>query len=159
MAAFLYLAATTRPDKAFAVILLSQACKSPTVQDFNAGKRVLRKLKGRKYSLTYSRHDNGLGLFAYSDANRADNVKTRNFVLGMVFKLFWSDSTIIWRTAKQRWVSLQSCESEYMVLSALAQEVSFLKQVSESINSNTAIYSNSKLCSSCNSFKIEGQTE
>ena len=31
---FLYSVVTTRPDIAFAVNLLSQACKSPTVQDF-----------------------------------------------------------------------------------------------------------------------------
>ena len=38
----LYLAVTTRPDIAFAVRLLSQACKSPTMQDFITPKRVLR---------------------------------------------------------------------------------------------------------------------
>ena len=52
--ALLYLAETTRPDVAFAVNLLSQAFKSPTVQDFIAAKRVLRYLKGTNYFISYS---------------------------------------------------------------------------------------------------------
>ena len=52
--ALLYLAVTTRPDIAFAVNLLSQACKSPTVQDFIAAKRVLGYLKGTNYFIFYS---------------------------------------------------------------------------------------------------------
>ena len=50
--ALLYLAVTTRPDIAFAVKLLSQACKSLTVKDFIAAKRVLRFLKGLNYFLS-----------------------------------------------------------------------------------------------------------
>ena len=61
--AFLYLAATTRPDIAFLVNLPSQACESPTVQDFIAAKKVLRYLKGTIDFLPYSRYDNGLGIF------------------------------------------------------------------------------------------------
>ena len=78
--ALLFLAVTTRPDIAFAVNLLSQACKSPTVQEFIAAQRVLRYLKRTNYFLTYSRHDNGLGIFAYSDADWAGDVKTRKSV-------------------------------------------------------------------------------
>ena len=103
--ALLFLAVTTRPDIAFAVNLLSQACKSPTVQDFIAAKRVLRYLKGTNYFLSYSGHDNGLGVFAYSEADWASNVKTRKSVSGMVIKLNESDSPVFWRTAKQRSVS------------------------------------------------------
>ena len=118
--AFLYLAVTTRPDEAFAVNLLSQACKSPIVQDFIAAKRVLRFLKGTKYFLTYSRHENGLGIFAYSDADwvNNNNGKTKKFVSGMVVKINESDSTVFWRTAKQCSVSISTLESEYMALSA-----------------------------------------
>ena len=65
----MYLAVTTRPNIAFAVNLLPQACKSPTVQDFIAAKRILCYLKGTNYFLSYSRHYNGLGVFVYSDAD------------------------------------------------------------------------------------------
>ena len=52
----------------------------------------------------------------------------------MVIELNESDSPVFLRTAKQRSVSLSTCESEYMALSALAQEVLFLKHVFESVN-------------------------
>ena len=78
--ALLYSIVTTRPDIAFAVNLLSQACKSPTMQYFIAAKRVLR-LEGTNYFLSYSRHDNGLGVFAYRDADWAGDVKTRKSYL------------------------------------------------------------------------------
>ena len=93
LGALLYLAVTTRPDIALAVSLLSQACKSPTVQNFSAAKRVLRYLKVTNYFLTYS-HDKSLGIFAYSDANWASDVKTRKSVSGMVVKLSESESPV-----------------------------------------------------------------
>ena len=57
----------------------------------------------------------------------------------MVIKLNESDSPVFRRTAKQRSVSLSACESEYMALSALAQEVFFLKNVFESVNYKTTL--------------------
>ena len=137
--ALLYLAVTTRPDIAFVVNLPSQACKSPTVQDFIATKRVLRYLNGTNYFLSYSLFDNGLGNFSYSDANWASDVKIRKSVSGMVIKLNESDSPGFWRTAKPRLVSLSTCELENMALSALAQEVLFLKHVFESVNYKTTL--------------------
>ena len=95
------------------------------MHDFIAAKRVLRHLKATNYFLSYSRHDNGLGISPYSVADWARDVKTRKFVSGMVIKLNESDSPVFWRTAKQRSVSLSTCESEYIALSALAQEVLF----------------------------------
>ena len=50
--ALLYLAVTIRPDIAFAVNLLCQACKSSTVQTFIAAKIILRYLKGTTYFLS-----------------------------------------------------------------------------------------------------------
>ena len=52
----------------------------------------------------------------------------------MIIKLNESDSPVIWRTAKHSSASLSTCELEYMALSALAQEVLFLKPVFESVN-------------------------
>ena len=60
--ALLYSAVTTRPDISFAVNLLFQACTSPAMQDFIAAKRVLHYPICTIYFLTYSRHDNGLGI-------------------------------------------------------------------------------------------------
>ena len=98
--ALLYLAVKTRRNIAFAVTY-SQACKSSTVQDFIAAKRVIRYIKGTNYFFSYSRHDNGLGIFAYSDADWASDVKTRKSVSGMVIKLNESDSPVFWRTDEQ----------------------------------------------------------
>ena len=57
----------------------------------------------------------------------------------MVFKLNESDSPVFWRTAKERSVSLSTCQLEYMALSALAQEVLFLKPLFESANYKTTL--------------------
>ena len=57
------------------------------MQDFIAAKRVLRCLKAAKLPLTYSRHDKGLWFSAYSNADWAGDLKTRNYVSGVVFKL------------------------------------------------------------------------
>ena len=54
-------------------------------------------------------------------------------------RLYESDSPVFWRTAKQRSISLSTCELEYMVLSALAQELLFLKPVFESVNYKTTL--------------------
>ena len=69
----------------------------------------------------------------------ASDVKSRKSVSGMVIKLNESDSRVFWRTAKQRSVSLSTCESENMALSGLAQEVSFLKHAFESFNYKTTL--------------------
>ena len=78
-----------------------------------------------------------LSIFAYSEADRAGDVQNRKPVTGMVINLNESDSPLFWRTAEQRSVSLFKCKSEYMALSALAQEFLFLKHVFESVNYNT----------------------
>ena len=127
--ALLILAVKSRPDIDFAVNLFSQACKSPKVQSFIAEKKSSTLFKGNDFSLTFSRHDNGLAIFAYSDADWANDFRTRKSVSGMVIKLNDSDSLVFWRTTKQRSISLSTCEPEYMTLSALAQQVLFLKHV------------------------------
>ena len=65
--------------------------------------------------------------------------KDQKILSGMVIKLNESDSSVFSRTAKQRSVSLSTCESEYMALSALAQEVLLLKHVFESVNYKTTL--------------------
>ena len=79
-------ALTIKPDTAFTVKMLSQACKSPTVQNFIGAERILRFLKCMNHSLTYSRHDRHLGNFAHSNSDRAGDVTSRKSVSGMVFK-------------------------------------------------------------------------
>ena len=59
-----------------------------------AAKRALHNLKGMNYDVTHSRHENGLGTFAYSDSDWAGDVKTRKSVPGMVNKLDESDSPV-----------------------------------------------------------------
>ena len=86
MGALLYLAVTNRPDIAFAVSLLSQACKNSTVKILFAAQRVQRYLKGTNNFLTDSRHVNGPGIFAYSDADWASDVRPENLYLTWLFK-------------------------------------------------------------------------
>ena len=91
------LAVTIRPDIVFEVSLLCQACKSPTKQDFIA-KKSTTLFRGQELYPFYSRHDKGLGVFAYSDADWAIDVKSRKSVSGVVVKLNESDSPVFWQT-------------------------------------------------------------
>lgn len=127
----LYLAGTTRPDIAYAVNILSRHQRNPTELEWNMVKRVFQYLKGTKsLGLNYlGRRDD---LVAFSDASFAD-CKNSISTCGYVIRLF--GDTISWRTTKQSYVALSTCQAEYVAMSQVCQEtISIDKSIQRILN-------------------------
>ena len=130
----LYLAVITRPDICFAVNKLAQYNSAPLQCHFTAAKRILRYLKGtQSFGLRYYRNAKMGQIISYTDADWANNQEERKSVTGIVIKLAEEDSPIIWKSTKQRLVTLSSCESEYIALTVCIQETQFVVNVFKSI--------------------------
>ena len=117
----LYLSTKTRPDIAFAVGNVARFCSEPNQLHWSAVKRILRYLKGsRDLGLLYHRQDTPLSCVGYSDADWGGSLTDRKSTSGYVFQ--WSAAAVSWRSQKQTCVALSTAESEYIALSAAAQE-------------------------------------
>ena len=115
----LYLAGATRPDSSYAVNVLSWHQVSPSEKDWKMIKRVFRYLKGTKsLYLRYSGEADSMETF--SDASFAD-CKDARTTCGFVVKIV--GDAICWRTHKQPYVSLSTCEAEYVTMSEACREV------------------------------------
>ena len=122
----LYLASATRPDISYAVNVLSRHQVSPT-------KRVFRYLKGTKSMyLRYTGENEKME--AYSDVSWAD-CKNSLTTCGFVINMF--GDIICWRTHKQSYVALSTCEAEFVAMSEASQEtVSILNSIKLILNNN-----------------------
>ena len=80
---------------------------------------MFRYLKDtRTYSLNYYGDSNEIQ--GYSDASFGD-CKRAKTTSGYVIKLF--NDTITWRTKKQNYVALSTCQAEYVAMSDCSQEM------------------------------------
>ena len=124
----LYVSTNSRPDVSAAVSILSQKSSCPTVNDLNEVRRVIRYLKGTSEKrLRISDCQDESGLYAYSDANWAEDRNDRKSNSGYVIKLH--GGTVSWACRKQSCVSLSTCESEYIALAETCQEVVWLRSL------------------------------
>ncbi|XP_022020116.1 uncharacterized mitochondrial protein AtMg00810-like [Helianthus annuus] len=77
----------TRPDILYAVNQVSQFLHAPTIDHFQAVKRILRYIKGTfAYGLHYSQPEH-TSLLGYSDADLARCLETRRSTYG--YSIFW----------------------------------------------------------------------
>lgn len=117
----------TRPDIAFAVNLLSQFQANPGLRHWDCLLKVLGYLKGSiDHKLDLSKIDSiRLTCFADSDyaANRDDRVSIGGYIV------FLDRVPVVWRTFKQKSVSLSTMEAEYIALSEAAKEIIWLRNV------------------------------
>ena len=119
-----YVANGTRPDITFAVNSLAQKASKPTQDDWNAGKRILRYLKGTAdKKLVFKPNASKLEIFA--DASHADDTFDRRSTSGIVAT--FGGIPVMWRSNKQQTVSLSSMESEYKALSQATQECLWMR--------------------------------
>jgi hypothetical protein len=122
----IYASVATRPDIAYAVSEVARFMSDPGPLHWRAVKHLLRYLAGTPdLGLTYGcspghRDTDPILLQAYTDADWAGDIDRRLSTTGYVFLLY--DAPISWRSCRQRTVALSSMESEYMSLSAAAQE-------------------------------------
>lgn len=113
------MAGATRPEVSYAVNVLSRHQINPTEEDWKMTKRVFRYLKGTKsLGLRYTGEKNYMQ--AYSDASFADCKGSRT-TCGYVIKLF--GDAITWKTHKQPYIAVSTCQAEYVAMSETCQEL------------------------------------
>ncbi|UYV66183.1 hypothetical protein LAZ67_4000630 [Cordylochernes scorpioides] len=123
----LYLANCTRPDLMFSVTRLAQFSSNPGRRHWQAAKHVLRYLHGSiNLSLVYRRTDSN-DVCAYSDADSASDIDDRRSNSGTAITI--GHSLVIWKTCKQKCVSLSTMEAEYLALSQTTKEAVWIATI------------------------------
>lgn len=116
----MYIVSATRPDLAFTISHLSQFNADPSVSHLSAAKRVLRYVKGTRDAKLLYKFESPLILNGYCDASYGNCLDTRRSFSGYLFQL--GESTICWKSRKQRTVAHSTCEAEYMALSLATRQ-------------------------------------
>lgn len=116
--------AFTRPDIAYAVNRLSQFMHRPTIDHWNATKRVLRYLAGTLSHGVYYKASNSLTLHAFSDADWAGD--TDDFVSTNGYVIYLGSHAISWFLKKQHGVARSSTEAEYRSVANTASELRWI---------------------------------
>jgi hypothetical protein len=128
----LYAAMITRPDIAYAVQALGRHMQGSNESHVQAGKKILRYLKGTKnYGLKYGGTEDGITLLGYADSDWASDRETRRSVTAYIFTL--GGAAVSWASRLQPTVALSTSESEYMAASAGAQEGIHLRRLLKSL--------------------------
>ena len=117
----------TRPDIAYAVIVVSQFMHSPSEDHMNAVLRILRYLKSAPgKGLMFSKHGH-LNIDGYSDADWAGNVTDRKSTSG--YFTFVGGNLVTWRSKKQNVVALSSAEAEFRGMTKGICELLWLRKL------------------------------
>ncbi|XP_021985628.1 secreted RxLR effector protein 161-like [Helianthus annuus] len=104
----------TRPDIMFAVNKISQFMEHPKQSHWEAGKRILRYIKGTlNQGLVYSKGGKGT-LTGFSDSDYAGNIDDSKSTSGYVFQL--GIGIVAWQSKKQKVVALSSTEARPSIL-------------------------------------------
>jgi hypothetical protein len=113
ISALTWISITSHPEIAFAATHLAQFNSNPGEAHWEAGKTVLRYLKGAiDCHLTLGLHDgNPTELAAYSDLDWGRDIDSRRSITGYVFLL--GMSTVSWSSKKQVTVATSSVDGEY----------------------------------------------
>lgn len=122
----MYLANTSRPDLSFAVNYVARNVNKPTLTLWKNIKRILRYLQGTKDLSIVYRADNQ-NLISFCDSDFAGDNDTRRSTTG--YLVIFSGGPIIWKTQRQKHVTLSSTEAEYVALCSAAKEMSWLRRL------------------------------
>ncbi|PKU80545.1 putative mitochondrial protein [Dendrobium catenatum] len=120
----------TWPDIAYATNRICQHMQTPSCQDYQDLKRLLRYIKGTAHlGLPITRGN--LILQTYADADWAADPVDRKSVSG--FCTFLGPNLISWSVKKQVTVAKSSMEAEYRALSAATSEVIWTRRLEEEL--------------------------
>lgn len=145
----LYISVNTRLDIAASVSILAQKVSHPTQNDWIELKRVLKYLKGTKnYNLRLSETKFDDKLFAYADANWAEDKQDRKSNTGYV--IFVCGGAVSWCSKKQSCVALSSTEAEFIALSEASKEVIWIRrllnELGEHFEHPSIVYEDNQSC-------------
>ncbi|KAI3821705.1 hypothetical protein L1987_09277 [Smallanthus sonchifolius] len=116
----------TRPDIMFTVSKISRFMEEPTKTHWEAGKRILRYIKGTlDYGIVYT--EGNRKLVGFSDSDYAGNLDESKSTSGYVFHL--GSGVISWQSKKQKAIALSSTEAEYIALSLAGCQAIWIKGI------------------------------
>jgi hypothetical protein len=115
----------TRPDIIQSVISLAMFNHNWGQKHWQAGKRVLRYLKGHPdLGITYTRDPTFSGKFKarlWSDSDWGSDTDSRRSRSGLALELL--GGLLTWASKMQKTVALSSCEAEYMAIAEAVKDV------------------------------------
>lgn len=119
--------AFTRPEISFSVNRLSQFMHSPTLDHWNAVKRVLRYLAGTYDNGIYLQRGTSLNLHAFSDADWAgdadDYISTNGYVV------YIGNHPVSRSSKKQKTIARSSTEAEYRSVANTSSELMWISSL------------------------------
>jgi hypothetical protein len=120
----MYLVTCRRPDVPYTIFYLSQFLAASSKFHLTAAKRLLRYLKSTKHlQLSFSRSDaSEITLDGYSYSDYGNCLDSQHTISGNFFRL--NNSTIYWRSMKQKSVVNSTCEAKYMGLTLATKQAS-----------------------------------
>jgi hypothetical protein len=121
----MYLAIATRPDIALAVQQLSQYLDCYSFEHWEAGKRVIRYLKGTRTHKLHLGGSTPVVLNGFTDSNWAACPDTRRSISGYCFSL--GSGVVSWAARKQKTVANSTCEAEYIATCESSKEAMWLR--------------------------------
>lgn len=124
----MYLTAT-RPDITYGVSLISRFMEQPKRTHWEAGKRILRYVRGTLGDGIYYQKANGTKVIGYCDSDWAGSIDDSKSTSGNVF--FVGSSAITWMSKKQQVVALSTAEAEYISLSLASCQALWITWVLE----------------------------
>ncbi|KAJ6833977.1 uncharacterized protein M6B38_337145 [Iris pallida] len=119
----MYATTATRPDKAFAVRMLSRFTSNPGIKHWKAVKRVMRYLKKTQTYVLYYNGDPSV-VEGFSDASWFSEVESERSTGGYIFTM--GGAAISWKSKKQTMLSRSSMKSEFFVLDTAAEKAEWL---------------------------------
>ncbi|KAG8479288.1 hypothetical protein CXB51_029082 [Gossypium anomalum] len=127
----LYLTAT-RPDIMFAVSMLSRFMHCCNKQHLQAGKRVLRYLKGTlSHGLYFGKSEN-LKLIGYTNSDWAGSKDDMKSTSGYAFTL--GSAMFCWSSKKQSIVAQSTAEAEYVTTANAINQAIWLRKILADLN-------------------------
>lgn len=129
--ALAYLMTGTRPDIAYAVSVVSRNLNSPTKDDVQIVKRIMRYIKGTiDHGIKYT-PDCDADLKCYSDADHGGDANTGRSTSGIL--CMFAGGAISWNSKRQNVVAISSTEAEIYAASETAREIIWLKRILKDI--------------------------
>ena len=135
----LWIARVDRPDIQHAVSVLCRFTSNPSPRHLQALRGILAYLAGtRDLGTAFTKvNPKNFILSAFSDSDWASDKDTRHSTSGYI--LFLGTSPISWSSSKQGLVTTSTTEAEYVGLSNCAKEVSYVRQLMESLGMNACL--------------------
>nr|GFB44796.1 uncharacterized mitochondrial protein AtMg00810-like [Tanacetum cinerariifolium] len=116
---------SSRPDIVQAVCFCSRYQSRPTEKHLKEVKRIFRYLRGIVNMGLWYPKDSSFELTAFSDADHAGCIDSRNSTSGGI--QFLGDKLVSWMSKKQNCTTMSLAEAEYMALSASCAQVMWMR--------------------------------